>query len=95
MKFTVTVERNWVNVWGLIWQPGIGPCGLRINLRPYDLENIGKATRENVDRWLRTNAGDFSQILDFYAVVGKVVIPWQEEENEFLFLDAMDPCYAD
>jgi hypothetical protein len=47
------------------------------------------ATRGSVERWLATNAGDFSSIQDFHAVVGEVEIEWETEEGEMAFNDRM------
>jgi hypothetical protein len=87
MKYTV--ERNWIDVLGRIWQPGIGPCGLRIDLRAGDMENIGEATRDNVERWLASHAGDFQEIIDFHAIVGEVEIDWASEDNEATYCDGL------
>ena len=91
MKRTYTVDENWIDLVGEIWQPGIGPCASKITLRTYDVENIGEPTRENVQNWLDTNAGDFQSIIDFHAVVGEVDLPWKDDENEMTFLDCMYP----
>ncbi|KKK96390.1 hypothetical protein LCGC14_2663190, partial [marine sediment metagenome] len=58
-------------------------------LSPYDVENIGEFTRENVEGWLHKNAGDFQSIEDFFATVGDKEIPWAKEENEFAYSDAV------
>jgi len=63
----------------------------RYELRDYDLENIGEFTRENVDSWLSTHAGDFSSIKDFHAVAGDSEIPWKSEENELEYQDITYP----
>lgn len=60
-------------------------------LRPYDLENIGEFTRENVQDWLDKNAGDFSSVLDFRAEVGEEVIDWANEENGVAYYNCMFP----
>jgi len=86
MKFTI--ERNWIEVIGVIWLPPI-TCAKRIDLSPYDMENIGEPTRENVEQWLCTHAGDFQSITDFHAIVGETDIPWATEENEFTYFDCM------
>jgi hypothetical protein len=46
-------------------------------------------TRERVEDWLATNAGDFQSVEDFHAVAGDVELAWSSEENEFVFNDAM------
>ena len=79
-----------VEVVGKIWMP-MTTAAYIYDLSDYDLENIGEFTRENVDDWLGTHAGDFSSIQDFHAVCGDVEIPWQSEENEMTFCDCMYP----
>ena len=59
------------------------------SLGEYELENIGKFTRENVQDWLDTHAGDFSVIKDFEAASGEVEIPWASEESDCLFFNMM------
>tara|TARA_Y100000310_G_scaffold17714_1_gene17499 strand:- start:486 stop:755 length:270 start_codon:yes stop_codon:yes gene_type:complete len=84
------VEKNWVDVIGTIWMPAI-TCAMRYPLSKYDIENIGEFTRENVDQWLTTHAGDFQDVKDFYATVGDQEIPWSSEESEFTYNDCMFP----
>lgn len=80
-----TVERNFVRVLGRIWLPDcIGATEYPICV-PRDLEIIEHFTRENVERWLATRAGDFREVLDFYATVGSKEIPWNSEENEHMY----------
>lgn len=88
MKFTV--ERNWIDVIGYIWLPQV-MCAQRIDLNPYDMNNIGEPSRDNVEQWLCTHAGDFQSITDFHAIVGETEIPWKNEESEFTFHDCMNP----
>ena len=82
------VERNFVRVWGHIWMPNT-LAAYEYTLSPYDVENIGEFTRENVEGWLHKNAGDFQSIEDFFATVGDKEIPWEKEENEFAYFDAV------
>jgi hypothetical protein len=89
MKFTI--ERNWIDVVGKIWMPAV-TCSQRIDLRAYDLENIGEPTRENVDAWLATHTGDFQSITDFHAIIGEVEIPWATEEGELAWFDCQPEC---
>lgn len=86
MRFTV--ERNWIDVVGVIWLPPI-TCAMRYDLNNYDMDNIGEPTRENVDAWLSTHSGDFQSITDFHAVVGETEIDWADAENECVFNDCM------
>lgn len=88
MKFTYTVDRNWIDVVGHIWQPGIGLCAMTYNLNAHDIENIGEITRENISAWIDTHSGDFRNIVDFHAVVGEKEFPWQTEEGEVAFMNA-------
>ena len=86
------VRRAYVDVIGGIWMPYGATCAYRYELRDYDLENIGEFTRENVDRWLTTNSGDFSSIKDFRAECGETEIPWADEESELTYNDCMYPA---
>ena len=90
MQFTV--ERNWIDVVGGIWMPYGSKCALKINLSDYDIRNIGEPTRDNIEQWLACNAGDFSSIDDFHAIVGETEIPWATEEGELTFSDCMHPA---
>lgn len=83
------VEKNFVRVVGGIWQPGVGPCAMERSLSSYDVRNIGEFTRDNVQKWVDRNMGDFQSITDFYATVGDEEIPWADEENELTFNDCM------
>ena len=70
---TITIIRNYVDVVGEIWQPGIGPCSYHYDLNSSAVRNIqdesGVITREGVEDWLGTHAGDFSHIIDFCASI--------------------------
>jgi hypothetical protein len=65
------------------------------SLGKYELGNIGEWTRENCERWLSTNSGDFQYIEDFRVDIssnGKdFVSEWADEESEFKFSDCMYP----
>jgi hypothetical protein len=82
------VERNFVRVVGKIWLPPV-TAAMEYPLRKYDLETIGEFTRENVERWLCTHAGDFSSIIDFYATSGDIEIPWGTEDGELIWEDCV------
>lgn len=85
-------QAGYVELIGHIWQPGIGPCAQRIELRAYDVENIGETVgRESVLDWLYLHTGDFQSIDDFSAVVGGVEIPWQDEDSEYVYNNCMYP----
>jgi hypothetical protein len=53
---TERVRRAFVDVVGPIWMPPIQAAAKY--KCDYDLENVGKFTRENIERWLCTHAGD-------------------------------------
>ena len=89
MKFTV--EKNWIDIVGGIWMPYGMTCAMTKDLSVYDLENIGEPTRDNVEQWLACNAGDFSSIHDFHAVIGETEIPWDSEDSEITFNNCMYP----
>ena len=82
------VRCAYVEVIGTIWMPAT-TAAYRYDLRDYDLENIGRFTRANVEQWLSTNSGDFQNVTDFRAVCGKHEIPWKDEESEFTYNDCM------
>jgi len=87
--YTVTV--NEVNVLGIIWMPAV-ECAMNYTLSKHDIENMGEITRENVENWLDTHAGDFQSIIDFRVDIGDTIIEWKEEENEYKYMDCMYPC---
>lgn len=90
-ELTDTADENYIEVIGEIWQPGTGPCAHRYDLRPYDVENIGEPTRENVSAWLAKNAGDFQSIIDFHAIVGEVDLPWGSGDESELTYNSCAP----
>lgn len=98
MKYMV--RKSIVEVVGVIWMPAC-VCAQRIVLREYDIENMrdddGKVTRESVELWLATHAGDFQSITDFHASIEDgeetIEIPWGSEEGEFQYCDCQ-PEYA-
>ena len=65
------------------------------DLRPHDVENIGELTRENIQRWLNSNAGDFQSIEDFAinatTTTFEEILPWATEEGELVYADIMFP----
>ena len=84
-----------IDILGRIWMPAI-VCGQTLNLTSYDEANIGEPTRENVEQWLVTHAGDFQAIIDFEADIGDApLIPWAHEESECTFSDCMNPSGED
>ena len=89
MKFVV--EKNWINVLGRIWMPYGLLSTMTIDLDDRKIRQIGEPTRENVENWLNINAGDFSSIIDFQAVIGEVEINWDKEENMGKFIEITFP----
>jgi len=82
MKFVV--ERNWIEVVGLLWIGG--KATMTYELTRGAVLSMGlPVTRKQVTQWLMSNSGDFQQVIDFNAVVGEKVIPWEKEENENFF----------
>ena len=79
-----TVRTRDVMVLGHIWQPWTELCAMHYTL-PKDVD----ATREAIQNWLDTHAGDFSHIVDFAASIEDVEIPWSDEDNEMCYNDIM------
>lgn len=80
-----------VNVVGRIWMPNV-TAAQRIDLTQYDLDNIEEPlTRDTVESWLCTHAGDFRSIDDFTLEHGDHSIPWEDPDNEYVFSDLMYP----
>lgn len=93
MRYTVTKQR--IEILGTLWMPGVNAGTVR-DLSPYDMHNLGDPeNRDDVERWICLNSGDFSNIVDFHAdfdVDGKhVEHPWAAEEHELEFMDAVYP----
>lgn len=94
MKYLV--RKSVVDVVGRIWMPQI-VCSLRIVMSDYDLDNArdgdGRITRDSLEYWLCTHAGDFSQIIDFRASIEDVDesirIDFAIEEGESQYLDTI------
>lgn len=89
MKYTV--RRSVIDVVGKIWMPAT-KAGTELTLSPYDVENCrdntGKITRESVQAWLDTHAGDFQCVEDFHASIEDgdetIDIPWETKEGDEL-----------
>lgn len=77
----------YVTILGRLWMGGI--ASIHKDLSDYDLGNIGEFTRENMEDWLTSHAGDFQEVIDFMAVCGKEEIPWSSEDNEMTYLDTI------
>lgn len=91
MKYLV--KKSVVDVVGRIWMPQI-VCSLRIVMSQYDLDNAreddGRITRDSLESWVHTHAGDFSQIIDFRASIEdgeeSIEIPFATEHGESQYL---------
>jgi hypothetical protein len=92
MRYTVRVST--VSVIGRIWMPSV-PAATTYTLSESDVGNArsvtGRITRESVQEWLNSHAGDFAEITDFSASIedgaDTVEIPWADEESELTFND--------
>lgn len=92
------VRKSVVDIIGTIWVP-MGPIfAQHKELSSYDVDNMrgqdGKITRDSVEQWLMTNAGDFSSVKDFRASIEDgnetIDIDWQlGEESDCEYSDAM------
>ena len=87
-----------IDVIGPIWWPAGSTAATTYNVTGYDVENMrgddGQVTRESVELWLGSHAGDFQHVTDFHASIedgaDTVDIPWQQsEESELTFNDCM------
>jgi hypothetical protein len=93
-----TVRKSIVEVIGKIWMPAV-TCAQVYTLSAYDLGNArdddGQLTRESVEDWLSTHAGDFQSIEDFHASLEDgaetIEMPWASEDGEMTFCDCMYP----
>ena len=78
-----------VEVLGTAWMGGTAAS--IVELRDYDLENVGAFSREAFAAWINTHAGDFQSVTDFAVYVGDSVIPWESEEHELTACDCLYP----
>jgi hypothetical protein len=83
-----TIREDYVEVIGTIWMPAV-TAAYRYPVSGYDAEQIGAVTRENVEQWLTTHAGDFQHVKDFHASIGHDDVPWADEESECTYNDCM------
>ena len=84
------VELNFVNVVGKGWYGQ--SMAYTYDLGKHELECIGDFTRENVEQWLGTHAGDFQSILDFEATAGDAWIEFSTDEGSMAYADCF-PSY--
>jgi len=94
-----TVEVNEINVIGTIWMPAIR-CARTYKLGLREVETIkqccnGELNREGIADWMSCHSGDFQSIEDFQADIGDYMSDWENEENEFIFVDLMYPELVD
>jgi len=97
MRYMVITSR--ISVIGRIWMPGI-TAAMDYTPEAYDVENMrdddGNITRESVQGWLDTHAGDFAEITDFSANIADgdsdVILEWSDEESELTYSDCMFPA---
>lgn len=93
MKYLV--RKSYVEVIGQIWMPA-DTAATRYDLTGYDIENVraygeGTISRDAVELWLGTHAGDFSSVTDFAASIEDpdtdetIDIPWKSEDSEVTF----------
>lgn len=88
------VRTSLVQVIGSIWMPAT-TAAMTYTLSSYDVENArdedGQITRESVQAWLDTHAGDFASVDDFWASIEDgdetIDLDWADEESEFIFND--------
>ena len=79
-----TVVTRDVFVIGKLWMGG------RATYK-YTLPKNVPSTREDIQEWLDTHAGDFQKVIDFGASIGEVEIPFLDQENEMLYWDINNP----
>jgi len=84
-RYTVIVRR--IDIVGKGWYNQ--QMAMSLNLSAYDVENIGELTRENIQLWLDSHAGDFQSILDFRADIDEFESDFETEEGECIFNDCM------
>lgn len=97
MRYLTVVSR--VDVIGHIWMPNI-VCAMSYDVRSEDVtDDDGNVTRESVEDWLSSHAGDFQSVDDFRADIAlgdaDVIIPWNDEESEMTFAECMFPSEDD
>lgn len=91
---------SFVRVLGHIWQPGVGICSMEYSPSSGDLDSMkdedGKITREAVETWVKSQAGDFHAIEDFMASleVGEDTLEfeWKNEDSEAIYTSSL--CMA-
>lgn len=92
------VRKSVIDVVGKIWMPNV-TASMRLEPSSYDVENMrdedGAITRDSVEDWLGSHAGDFRSVIDFAASIedgdSTIDLPWATEDGEFAYLDTF-PC---
>lgn len=85
-----------VSVIGHIWMPNC-VCAYDYPISEHDVEMMrnedGTITREDVEDWLSSHAGDFQSVDDFSAIIGDgentLEFGWSDDENEGTYQDCM------
>src|SRR6478672_11219335 len=90
MRYTVT--KQIVRVVGKLWMP-MCDAATEMTLSEYDMSNIGNPeNRDEVERWIMLNSGDFSSVTDFSAdfnIGGKhIEHAWKNDDSEAIFFDS-------
>jgi len=83
-----TITINEIQVIGKIWLPPV-TSAMTYKLSDHDIEKIGELTRENVEKWLRVNSGDFQCVDDFRADIGDFLSDWSNPDSEEVWCDCM------
>ena len=91
----ISYTRNYVRVIGKIWMPPI-TAAMEYTLSDSELESNhidrDNPTRDQIQRWVSTETGDFRSIEDFSADIGdRGIVPWFKEESECTYNDCMFP----
>ena len=79
-----TIVTRDVFVIGRLWMGGKAGC-------KYTLPKNIPSTREDIQEWLDTHAGDFQEVIDFGASIEEVEIPFLDQENEMDYWDISNP----
>lgn len=73
-----------IDVLGVIWMPGVA-CFYTYTPTVEAVAQYSKSgkiiTRDAIQQWLDTHAGDFSSITDFHAEIDGLTFDWQKEDS--------------
>jgi len=83
-----TITINEIQVIGKIWLPP-AMAAITYKLSDYDVKSIGELTRENVEKWLQVNYGDFQCVDDFRADLGDFLSDWSDPDSAEIWCDCM------